>query len=65
MENENILLKIIKIKKVIKELKAVKKVKVIKEARNIRDCLIRSFIFYYNNIYQVYKKAKYSANYWL
>ena len=37
----------------------------IKEARNIKGCLIRSFIFYYNNICQVYKKAKYSINYQL
>ena len=52
-------------KKGNKGAKSNKKVKVIKEAKNARGCLIRSFTFYYNNIYQIYKETKYSANYWL
>jgi len=50
-ENKGILLKIIKIKKEIKGPKVIKKIKVIKKAKNIGRCSIKSFVFYYNNIY--------------
>jgi hypothetical protein len=29
--------------------------------KGIRECLIKYFIFYYNNTYTVYKDAKYST----
>ena len=32
--------------------------------RGIKECLINSFAFYYNNICQIYKDAKYSVSYW-
>jgi len=51
MENKGILLKIIRIKKTSKRDKNSKKVKVIKEAKNIKEYLIKSFIFCYNNTY--------------
>jgi len=28
-----------------------------------KECLIKHFAFYYNNIYQIYKDAKYSVSY--
>jgi len=34
------------------------------ELKGTKECLIRSFVFYYNNICQMYKNAKYSASYW-
>ena len=33
--------------------------------KGIRECIIKSFIFYYNNYYPIHQKAKYSINYWL
>ena len=39
--------------------------KKIKELKGTKECSIRSFAFYYNNICQVYKNIKYSASYWL
>jgi len=38
-------------KKSNKGAKGSNKIKVIKEARDIGRCLIRSFAFYYNNLY--------------
>jgi len=29
-----------------------------------KECLIKYFMFCYNNAYQIYKDAKYSASYW-
>ena len=29
-----------------------------------RECLIKHFVFCYNNIYQIYKDAKYGVSYW-
>ena len=37
----------------------------IKEIKGTQVCKIRHLAFYYNNDYPIYKKAKYSANYWL
>jgi len=31
--------------------------------RGTKKCLIKYFVFYYNNIYQIYKDAKYSISY--
>ena len=31
--------------------------------RGTKECSIRSFAFYYNNAYQIYKDAKYSVSY--
>ena len=31
--------------------------------QGIKEYLINSFAFYYNNIYQIYKDVKYSASY--
>ena len=36
-----------------------------KTLRGIRDYVVKHFAFYYNNVYLVYKEAKYSVNYWL
>ena len=33
--------------------------------KGIRECIIKSFIFYYNNYYLIHQKAKYSINYQL
>ena len=33
--------------------------------KGIRECAIRHFAFYYNNIYLVYEEAKYGISYWL
>ena len=31
--------------------------------KGIRECIIKSFIFYYNNYYLIYQEAKYSVSY--
>ena len=31
--------------------------------KGIKECTIKSFIFYYNNYYPTHQEAKYSANY--
>ena len=33
--------------------------------KGIKECIIKSFVFCYNNYYLIYQKAKYSASYWL
>ena len=33
--------------------------------KGIREYIIKSFAFYYNNYYQTYQEAKYSVSYWL
>jgi len=45
MVKKGILLKIIKIKKVVTQLKKIE------ELKGTKEYLIRSFAFYYNNIY--------------
>ena len=32
--------------------------------KGIRECIIKSFIFYYNNYCLIYQEAKYGASYW-
>ena len=32
--------------------------------KGIRECIIKSFIFCYNNYYPTHQEAKYSVNYW-
>ena len=51
MVKNSIILKIIKIKKDNNIAKGTKEVKGIQEAKNIKRYSIKSFIFYYNNIY--------------
>jgi len=34
------------------------------ELKGTKECLIRSFAFYYNNVYQMHKNTKYSTSYW-
>ena len=34
-----------------------------KKLKGIRECIIKSFIFYYNNYYLTYQEAKYSVSY--
>ena len=36
-----------------------------KKLKGIRECIIKSFIFYYNNYCLTHQEAKYSASYWL
>ena len=36
-----------------------------KKLKGIREYIIKSFAFYYNNYYLIHQKAKYSASYWL
>ena len=31
--------------------------------KGIKDCIIKSFIFYYNNYYPIHQEAQYSASY--
>ena len=31
--------------------------------KGIKECIIKSFIFYYNNYYPTHQKAKYSVSY--
>ena len=33
--------------------------------KGIREYIIKSFIFYYNNNYLTHQEAKYSISYWL
>ena len=33
--------------------------------KGIKEYIIKSFIFCYNNYYLIYQEAKYSASYWL
>ena len=33
--------------------------------KGIKEYIIKSFVFYYNNYCLIYQKAKYSVNYWL
>ena len=33
--------------------------------KGIREYIIKSFIFCYNNYYLIHQKAKYSVSYWL
>ena len=33
--------------------------------KGTRECIIKSFIFCYNNYYLIYQEAKYGVNYWL
>ena len=33
--------------------------------KGIREYIIKSFIFYYNNYYPIHQEAKYGVNYWL
>jgi len=33
--------------------------------QGIKECLINSFAYCYNNVYQIYEDAKYGASYWL
>ena len=33
--------------------------------KGIREYIIKSFIFYYNNYYPTHQEAKYSVSYWL
>ena len=35
------------------------------ELKGIRECTIKSFIFYYNDYYPTHQEAKYGASYWL
>ena len=32
--------------------------------RGTKECLIKYFIFCYNNVYRTYKDAKYGVSYW-
>ena len=36
-----------------------------KKLKGIRECTIKSFIFYYNNYCPTHQEAKYGASYWL
>ena len=36
-----------------------------KELKGIREYIIKSFIFYYNNYCPTHQEAKYGINYWL
>ena len=49
--NKGIILKTAEIKKSNNIAKGTKKIFFFQEAKNTNGCLIRSFIFYYNNIY--------------
>ena len=33
--------------------------------KGIRECIIKSFAFCYNNYYPTYQEAKYGVSYWL
>ena len=33
--------------------------------KGIKEYVIKSFVFYYNNYYLIYQDAKYSVSYWL
>ena len=35
------------------------------ELKGIKEYIIKSFIFYYNNYYPTHQEAKYGASYWL
>ena len=35
-----------------------------KKLKGIREYIIKSFIFYYNNYYSTHQEAKYGINYW-
>ena len=36
-----------------------------KELKGIREYIIKSFVFYYNNYYLTHQEAKYGISYWL
>ena len=33
--------------------------------KGIKEYIIKSFVFYYNNYYPIHQEAKYAASYWL
>ena len=33
--------------------------------KGIKEYIIKSFVFYYNNYYPIHQEAKYSKSYWL
>ena len=35
-----------------------------KKLKGIREYIIKSFAFYYNNYYLIYQEAKYNISYW-
>ena len=35
------------------------------ELKGTKKCIIKSFIFYYNNYYPTHQEAKYGVSYWL
>ena len=36
-----------------------------KKLKGIKEYIIKSFAFYYNNYYLIYQEAKYGVSYWL
>ena len=48
----------------LKHVKEIKGIENKEEFKGTQEYTVKHFTFYYNNIYQIYKKAKYSASYW-
>ena len=48
----------------LKHNKRYKGIEEKEEFKGTQECAVKYFAFYYNNIYQIYKEAKYSTSYW-
>ncbi len=49
----------------LKYIKRFKGIESKEEFKGTEEYIVKYFAFYYNNVCQIYKKAKYSASYWL
>ena len=47
--------------KYIKKLKGIESKE---EFKGTQECIVKYFAFYYNNVCQIYKEAKYSTSHW-
>ena len=48
----------------LKHSKRYKGTKEKEEFKGTQEYTVKHFAFYYNNIYQIYKEAKYGISYW-
>ena len=48
-----------------KHIKKFKGIESKEEFKGTQEYTVKHFAFYYNNVYQIHKEAKYSASYWL
>ena len=49
----------------LKHNKRCKGIEEKEEFKGTQECVVKHFAFYYNNVCQIYKEAKYGISYWL